>query len=137
MQIVNTQVNKGYQVVDQYVVKSTTKLKVHLGQLKNWDPMEECFFSTYHSSFMVFWCLLVHFGPTLLLQGLLQGWGGVVGGRACPHKGQRLLHFSSTNVGLSCPFHFSETCFLCWMCLNKGVGFILDFLIIYIVPNTI
>jgi hypothetical protein len=25
----------------------------------------------------------------------------------------------------------------CWMCLNEGMGLILDFLIIYIVPNAI
>jgi hypothetical protein len=85
--------------------------------------MEESFFSTYHSSFMVFWWLLVHFA---FWPYFASWWGGGVFPHNNHPQGARtlaLLHFSSTNVGLSCPFHFSEKCFFVLDVFKQGSEF--------------
>ncbi len=64
-------------VVSRQVRKKSNSTN-HPGQLGNWDPTENCFLTTYHSSFMVHWWAPVHCGtiqPTQKEEATIQLFG--------------------------------------------------------------
>ncbi len=55
-------------VVSRQVVKKQKHWVNHRGQLGNRNPTEKSSLITYHPSFMVYWWVLIHFGPFLPTQ---------------------------------------------------------------------